>query len=227
MKNKSQGKIPAKQPNAAQRILNLEQNVMSIKQSLEGLTSSVNQALSQLQENQNEKMGAVADEFSKLQKSLVDVRTRVDATIEATDTNDYVSKKMLDYSVNQLKQKVAKLVELEALTPDNDSEIGDRSFVVGSEIDKEGNEVNPRVQFAMPSMTEENQEKLKGKKVGDVVVFYEESDALDLQINEVYTIPEIEKNFEEPQSSDEGSGVAEEVAASEEPKDVDLEAPQA
>lgn len=206
-------------PNAAQRLLNLENRLGSIENTIQELVKNFNESMLKLQKQNDERMGVIADEIDKLYKTVSDTRKRVDATMEATDSKDEVAKKLVAIQVREMEEKINRLVELGALVESETGVVEDRSFVVGREIDKEGNEINPRLQFAVTqqSINEAIREKVMGSKVGEVVSFSD--DGLDLEITKVYTIKEIEKKFDEEKS-------LEQEAQSDSETDVNLENPQ-
>lgn len=186
-KNKQQNKIPAKQPNAAQRIA-------SVEKSLQALSENTSSALNQMNQTTLEKINILADEIDKLSGSLKSLNKRLNATLETTQTADTVNKMMLDDAVKELKSKVDQLIELGAIEELGDAPITDRTFVVGREIDEAGNEVNPRVQFATMSLPENLQKELLGKRLGDKVSFEEGKPSFE--ITELYLIKEVEKKME-------------------------------
>lgn len=99
-------------------------------------------------------------------------------------TNEVVSKYMIANNITELKGKVDTLINQGILVPAD--VVGDNTFLVGSENEKEGKVIHPRIQFTYGSIEKELQDKLKGSKVGDIVTFKE--DKLRFVVNEIYNI---------------------------------------
>jgi hypothetical protein len=91
---------------------------------------------------------------------------------------------MIQNNVVELKEKVNDLIKNGVLVSQDN--VDETSFVVAREIDDQGNEVNPRVQFALGALQKELQDKVKGSKAGDVLNLQEGK--LKLQIMETYSI---------------------------------------
>lgn len=201
MSSKSkQSKIPQKTGNAAQRI-------SAIEKSLQALADNVGQALQEFNRNTAEKINILADEIDKLTNSLQSVGKRVNAVTEATGTKDEVNQMLIDSAVVELEGKVADLVKLGAIERDDSLPITDRTFVVGREVDADGNVVNPRVQFATASLSKNLQDKLLGSKVGDLVQF--EEGQPKFEITEMYLIKQVEKDVKFEEEAPEASGTQE------------------
>jgi hypothetical protein len=176
-KNSTAKAAPAKQ-NASQKIEALENALMS----------------------QNGKFDILAEEIDRLRQMMTALTKRLNASIQAAEdgglTSDSVNKIILGENMKELEAKVQYLVEQGVLQRNDDSEITDRTFVVGREIDTEGNVVNPRVQFSVNSVDGEVKSRLLTKKAGNVISYSETEPSLE--ITEVYQIvdPNIKKNFE-------------------------------
>jgi hypothetical protein len=89
---------------------------------------------------------------------------------------------------------VQELVKAIVLVLDNTAPITDQTFVVGRQLDADGNVVNARLQFAVATMDKTIQDKLLDKKVGDSVIFEEGQPSFEP--TEIYVIQEIKKEFE-------------------------------
>jgi hypothetical protein len=154
---------------------------------------------------QNNQIEILADEIDRLRNQLVAVNKRLNASIQAAEqgglTGESVNKIILGENMKELEAKVTFLQEQGVLVRNDDSEISAKTFVVGREVDTEGNVTNPRVQFSVGSVDKAVQEKLYGKKAGAVVAYDGDEDSLE--ITEVYDIvdPKIKKNFEKQQQS--------------------------
>lgn len=168
---------PAKQ-NAAQKIESLEAAFM----------------------NQSKNLDILADEIDRLRQLIVSLNKRVNASIQAAEeggvTGDSVNKIIMNENMKELQSKVTFLVEQGVLERSDDMEITDRAFVVGREVDSEGNVVNPRVQFSVGSIDKTVQDRLLTRKAGDVISYNETEPSLE--ITEVYQIldPKIKQNYD-------------------------------
>lgn len=114
---------------------------------------------------------------------------KVDSIMEASQkglalNDENISKLMLERNITELKGKVENLVT-QGILKATDA-VGDNTFLVGSENEKGGKVIHPRVQFTYGSLEKELQEKLKGAKVGDLVTFQE--DKLRFSVQEIYAI---------------------------------------
>jgi hypothetical protein len=158
-----------KQPKktAAQRIDDLEHALMSLYQTADNMARDV----------------------TTLKDAVKILGNKVDAIVKATNrgetlTDEVISKIMVENNSEELKQKVANLVNAGALVPAE--EILETSFIVGQEIDDEGIVQNPRIQFVVSTLQENIRKKFPGAKAGQV---------LDLQegkwkfvVSEIYSI---------------------------------------
>jgi hypothetical protein len=114
---------------------------------------------------------------------------KVDSIMKASQqglalNDENISKIMLDNNIEELKGKVANLVNQGILAPTDT--VGANTFLVGSENEAGGKVVHPRVQFTFGSLEKDLQEALNGKKKGDIVTFKE--DKLRFVVQEVYSI---------------------------------------
>ena len=159
------------------------------------------EALENMFMSQNNQIEILADEIDRLRNQLVAVNKRLNSTIQAAEqggiSGESVNKIILGENMKELEAKINFLKEQGVLVKNDDAEISDKSFVVGREIDTEGNVTNPRVQFSVGSVDPDVKKQIYGKKLGDVVAYSESQDSLE--ITEVYDIvdPKIKKNFEQ------------------------------
>ena len=159
------------------------------------------EALENMFMSQNNQIEILADEIDRLRNQLVAVNKRLNSTIQAAEqggiSGDNVNKIILGENMKELEAKINFLKEQGVLVKNDEAEISDKSFVVGREIDTEGNVTNPRVQFSVGSVDPDVKKQIYGKKLGDVVAYSESQDSLE--ITEVYDIvdPKIKKNFEQ------------------------------
>jgi len=186
--SKDPKKQEAKKMTPTQRLENLEKVVASHQNNLTIIDGRVD---------------ALMDAISAFQDALGHINDRITAVITASESGDINHNSVRQIIVNEraddLKNKLQFLIDKKILNS-IETEIVNNCFVVGREIDKDGTVVNPRVQFALPSLEDDLKTPLLGKKVGDTIKVSEESDIL-LEITEVYEIckPEINKKFEEPE----------------------------
>ena len=159
------------------------------------------EALENMFMTQNNQIEILADEIDQLRSQLVAVNKRLNATIQAGDqgavSSDSINKIILSDNMKELESRITFLAEQGVLVRNDEAEVTDKTFVVGREIDTEGNVTNPRVQFAVQSVDPELKKQITGKKAGDVVAYSESQDSLE--ITEVYDIvdPKIKKNFDQ------------------------------
>jgi len=150
--------------------------------------------------SQNQQIQMLADELNRVRNIITSLNKRVNASIQAAEegslNGDSVNKIILNENMKELEGKVTFLVEQGVLTKNDDKEISEQTFVVGREIDAEGNVVNPRVQFAVGSIEKTIQEKLLSKKIGAMIQFGDTDPKLE--ITEVYEInqPAVKKDYE-------------------------------
>jgi len=158
---------------------------LTAAQRIEGLEGMI--------QSQSQNMEFLAQEINSLRQTMTALARRINATIKAGEaggvSNEVVNKLLVDENVEELKGKVNFLIEQKVLEETKDQTIGERSFVVGRELDEEKNVVNPRMQFALASLTEEAKKAVTGKKLGDIIENFS-GDGLVLEITEVYKIAE-------------------------------------
>jgi len=168
---------------------------LTAAQRIEGLENAL-ASLGEIKDAQTENINILAGQIDGLRQTIAALARRLNATIKSGDSgnvnSDVINRILVEDNVQELKDKIDYLKEQGILEETEVKEIGDRSFIIGRELDEESNEVNPRMQFALASLTPEAKEKVKGKKAGDVVKDFS-GDGLTLEITEVYAIAE-EKN---------------------------------
>ncbi len=155
---------------------------------------------------QNQQIEILAEEIDNLRKNIVNLNKKLNASIQAAEegglSNTSVSKIIMNEGIKELEERVQFLVQQGVLVRNDAAEVTDDNFVVGREIDTEGNVTNPRVQFSVNSVDPELKNQLYGKKAGAVVAYSADEDSME--ITEIYDIkkPKIKKNFEQqaPQS---------------------------
>ena len=124
-------------------------------------------------------------------------------------TDEVINRIMVQNNCDDLAQKVSNMVAQGILIPQET--ISDDSFIVGSEVNDKGETENPRLQFALLTLTPEVREKIKGGKSGDLITVQEGK--LKFQINEVYQIkqPKAPETLQTPKENTEDK-VQEQVA---------------
>ncbi len=164
--NQQEQKAP-QQKNASQRIEDLEKGLMSMYQAFNGVAQDL--------ANAKEALKLLGNKVS----SIVTVSAKGDLV-----TEDSVNKTMIENNVAELKSKVDGLITQGILVNQETAE--SNSFLVGRELDDQGNIANPRLQFALAALQPDVQEKIKGRKAGDVVTIQEGK--LKFELLEVYSI---------------------------------------
>lgn len=152
---------------------------------------------------QAQNIQAVAQEIDALRQTMTAIARRLNATIQAGEqgsvNNEAVKNLLVEENIRELEDKVKFLVENKVLEEDTKEEVHKRSFLIGRELDEDKKVINPRMQFAVSSLTDEAQKKVLGKKVGDLISDFS-GDGIDLEISKVFAIAEQKnqnKNYEE------------------------------
>jgi predicted transcriptional regulator len=146
--------------------------------------------LEQIAQNQANQIRIMAEELERLNGVITAVAKRVNAIVRSGDEGAQVSSKQINTllvsdAARELQGKVQFLVDNGVLVRNDEASISEKSFVVGREVDSEGNEVNPRVQFSFTSLEQDGKDKVDGKKVGDSIPG---DDSISLEILEIYDI---------------------------------------
>lgn len=150
-------------------------------------------------EAQSQNIQFLTREIDGLRQTIAALARRLNASIKAGDYNDAVQQILVEENVAELKGKVDFLKEQGVILETTKEAVHERSFLVGRELDEDKNVVNPRMQFAIASLTEEAKQKVLGQKLGGLVKDFS-GDGLVLEITEVYDIAEEKeqkKDFEE------------------------------
>jgi len=170
------GKKAAPTQTAAQRIENLERTVDGIRKMIQ----------------------VVAEEMDKLQQTQLALAKRLDATLKVATSGDLSEEKVnafeIDQQVKAMKDKVELLVSQGALVESDEIKQGN-NFIVGHEINKEGEVVSVRTQATISTLPKEVQDALMGKKVGDLISFAEGQ--ASFQVEEIYLIESANQNNQE------------------------------
>jgi hypothetical protein len=181
---------------ASQRIEDLERALMSLYQTADNM----------------------ARDLLTVKEAIKLIGNKLDVVAKAANiSDDTISKGMIDNNVAELKGKVTSLVENGVLVASE--ELLDSSFVVGQEVDTDGNVVNPRIQFTLGSLRPEVKAKIQAGKKGEAIDL--EEGKLRFIITEVYSIvapkpQEAEAPAEQAQAPAEASSApAPEAAAAE------------
>jgi hypothetical protein len=170
--------------------MNASQKLEALEGKIVGLENKLDRAIELLLERVN----SLAD-------TDVAIAKRINAIIKAGDSggvsSDSVKTAVVSQAASELKSRVDMLVEKGLLILDNESPINSDSFVVGRELNSEGEEINPRIQFAVKSLQQDVQDTLLGKKTGESVS--DEDSKTSMEITEVYTInqPKVEESPEQ------------------------------
>lgn len=128
-----------------------------------------------------------------LREALQLVHEKLDAVISLSGNDNYsdenISQSMIDAKVEGMAAKVKEQLDLGNL--EVIEEIGEESFVVTRELNKDGTVENPRLQFLMAKLTPEMKAKFVGVKAGELVAG--DDDKLDIEISEIYNFVEKEE----------------------------------
>ena len=170
---------------AAERIKVLEKMVDDLNQDIQQLAGLNNTNVKNIQ--------TLLEQNEGFRQALSALARRLNATIQSgekgTINNEAVNQVLVDENIRELKSKVDLLKKNGIIEEDPKGTVGERTFLIGREINKEGEEINPRMQFAVASLTPEGKEKVNGRKKGDVVDNFS-GDGSNLEIKELYHIAE-------------------------------------
>ena len=158
---------------AAERLESLEGTVGQIIQALQPLDLVVKDVLTLKEQNKF------------LVNKLDAVTKAINQGLSLTDEN--LSKIMTDNNVQELKNKLATMVSSGLLAPTDT--VGENTFLVLSETNKDGILVNPRMQFLLANIQDKNiVSKLVGAKVGDNVAIGDTGDSVTV-LEAYYIVP--------------------------------------
>jgi len=194
-------KQPNQKLNATQRLEVIEQSIMEIKTNFEQLQLAVQRLYVGTERNMN----TIVKDLQELDKKII---ATVRAGSKGNINEDSVSEELMQQKEKELKNQVELFVNNNVLIVAENGTVSEDSFVVLKVLDKDGNVVDRRAQFSIPSLSTPENQPLKdlilGAKIGESV-----QDGNDvLQIVEVYTINKPEEkniNFESEELGEEGS----------------------
>lgn len=152
---------------ASEKIRDLEQNAGAISQVLDNLARDIN------------RLKDIVKLLDSKVTSIVKASENGDGVSDAT-----ISKIMQDSIVQELKDKVTAMKNQGIIS--KCEVVEDSSFIVCTEVDLNGNETNPRIQFVVAALVPELRTKIVGAKVGDTVILQEGVSGLKVQ--EVYSV---------------------------------------
>lgn len=163
-----QNQKPSDNRSATQKLTDLENAVMSL--------FDVNDKLSR--------------DVMTLKNVLKLLDNKVNSIVKASSageplTDEVLTRIMVENNVAELAQKVTNMISQGFLALED--AVSENSFIVGSEIDTNDKVTNPRIQFALKSLSAEMQAKILGVKLGDTVSINE---VLKFKVLESYKIQE-------------------------------------
>lgn len=170
---------------ASQKIGDLENAVMSLYQTVDNM----------------------ARDLGTIKEALKLLGNKADSIVKASASgepmsNDLIAKIMIQNNCEELAEKVKNMIAQGILT--SQDQVGEDSFLVGSEENETGETVNPRLQFGLYALQPELREKFVGAKVGDVLNLQEGK--LKFKVLEVYQI-------QQPKAPEATAAAAAETAA--------------
>lgn len=192
---------------------------MSDQNQKQGDNRSATQKLTDL-ENAVMSLFDVNDKLSRdvmtLKNAIKLLDNKVNSIVKASTageplTDEVLTRIMVENNVAELAQKVTNMVSQGFLALED--AVSENSFIVGSESDASDKVTNPRIQFALKSLSAEMQAKILGTKVGDTVSINE---TLKFKVLESYLIQE-PKSSEAPVLAAVPDAPAEPVATLEAP----------
>lgn len=119
-------------------------------------------------------LGNMAQDLMSLREAVKLLNNKLDSVVKLTNagtalTDENLNQTMTDNNAKELETKVTKMVG-DGLLASTDT-VGKESFVVINEQDSAGKVVNPRMQFLLSALqNEEIRGKLEGAKVGTNVL---------------------------------------------------------
>jgi len=149
---------------------------------LENLTQRVIQAIQPLESSLRDIAG--------LREALKLLNNKLDAVVKSVNaggpiTDDGISKYMVENNVKELTSRVEGMVSQGMLVATDT--VSKESFVVVNEADASGTIVNPRMQFLLSALdNEEVRTKLEGAKTGDNIFIGDKGASIN--ILEAYTL---------------------------------------
>jgi hypothetical protein len=140
----------------------------------------------------NQKFSILAEEIDRIAELVKRMGLKLNAVIEAGSggnlSKEGVSQVLVDNAVKELKAKTEQFVTMGIIEPaDQDASIdSDEYFIVGREVDENGNVINPRIQFALKSLEDSLRSTFLTKKIGDLVS--NDNKSFPIEIVELYKI---------------------------------------
>lgn len=162
-----------------------EENKKTATERLEVLENTANSIIQAIQPLAN-----MAQDLMALREALKLLNNKLDAVVKSVNagtalTDENLNQIMTDNNAKELQEKVAKMVS-DGLLASAES-VGKDSFVVINEADGTGKVVNPRMQFLLSALqNEEIRAKLEGSKVGDNISVGDKGGSLN--VLETYSI---------------------------------------
>lgn len=161
------------------------ENKKTATERLEILENTVNSIIQAVQPLAN-----MAQDLMGLREAVKLLNNKLDAVVKAINTNSPLTDEILgqfmtDNNARELEDKVIKMVS-DGLLASTDT-VGKDSFVVINEQDADGKIVNPRMQFLLSALqNEEIRTKLEGAKTGTNIAVGEKGGSLN--VLEAYNI---------------------------------------
>ncbi len=183
-KKKTSKKAPAKKTStkkASPRKLNAAQKLEALENLVMGMQTQIN---------------ILAEEVDKVGEFVQLVGKRLQASNEvAKIPSESIDKVIIESHVKDLELKTDELVAQNLIKRSDSGEIKDeKCFVIAREIDKDGNELSPRIQFAVMTLVDELKPNFIGKERGSVIK--NKHDEGSIEITEVYDIHTPEKDIQ-------------------------------
>lgn len=152
---------------ASQRIDDLERGLMSLYQTADSM----------------------ARDLMTIKEAIKLLGNKLDSVVKAsrggeTLTDEVIARIMVENNVEELKEKVANLVNQGILVAAE--EVAPSSFVVGRELAEDGSIQNPRMQFVVSALDPSVKDKFPGAKLGQVLVLQEGK--WQFEVQEIYNI---------------------------------------
>jgi hypothetical protein len=156
-----------------QRLDEIEERSLALEANLKTYTEALEQIVGSL---------------SSTMEKVLRLESKLEAVTSSLQTLEVVSQEDLNQAqrennLKNLENKLNFLLEQKLLEPAE--EVLENGFVVGQEETEDGEIVTHRVQFALNILSPEDQAKILGKKVGEVVKF-QEGNNVNLYITAVY-----------------------------------------
>lgn len=167
---------PADNRSASQKISDLENALMSLYQTADNMARDV----------------MTLKEAIKLLGNKVDSIVKASSSGEAIN-DAVISRIMVENNCEELANKVKTMVAQGVLA--SQEQVAEDSFVVGEEVNEQGEIANPRLQFALYALQQDLRDKFIGAKAGDLLSLQEGK--LKFRVSEVYQIQQ-PKAAEEP-----------------------------